>query len=181
MHSPAHVWRSIKTPACVSRSINTAWLSVAASVAALVLPSSYGVYGEVEWVAVSLAAVFTVIGALARCPAAACSDPKFISTLQASAHTSSAVRPRDFALCLRSSLASVEAVPGVCMWVRNPAKASSICTQAPGLLTQTLKLFCLQSDFDDLEFRSIGVGCTSPLPPSPLSSVQLLVSCRRLQ
>lgn len=43
-------------------SINTAWLSVASSVAALVVPSAYRVVGEVEWVAVSLAAVFTVIG-----------------------------------------------------------------------------------------------------------------------
>lgn len=43
-------------------SINTAWLSVASSVAALVVPSAYGVVGEVNWVAVSLAAVFTVIG-----------------------------------------------------------------------------------------------------------------------
>ena len=44
-------------------SINTAWLSVAASVAALVVPASYGVTSQMDWLAVSLAAVFTVIGA----------------------------------------------------------------------------------------------------------------------
>lgn len=44
-------------------SINTAWLSVAASVAALVVPVSYGVSSQLDWLAVSLAAVFTVIGA----------------------------------------------------------------------------------------------------------------------
>jgi hypothetical protein len=46
------------------RSINTAWLSVASSVAALVVPSAYGARAGTEIVAVSLAALFTVVGEL---------------------------------------------------------------------------------------------------------------------
>ncbi len=45
------------------RSINTAWLSVASSVAALIVPAAYGVDGSVEWIAMCLAAIFTVLGA----------------------------------------------------------------------------------------------------------------------
>ena len=45
------------------RSLNTAWLSVASSVAALVIPAAYGVDGSVEWVAMCLAAIFTALGA----------------------------------------------------------------------------------------------------------------------
>ena len=44
-------------------SINTAWLSVASSVAALIVPAAYGVDGSVEWIAMCLAAIFTVLGA----------------------------------------------------------------------------------------------------------------------
>lgn len=67
----------------MARSINTAWLSVASSVAALVVPSAYGVVRDVNWVAVSLAAVVTVIGAplppmavsvTQECPVAAASS-----------------------------------------------------------------------------------------------------------
>jgi hypothetical protein len=43
-------------------SINTAWLSVASSVAALVVPTAYGSHQGTELVAVSLAALFTVVG-----------------------------------------------------------------------------------------------------------------------
>lgn len=44
-------------------SINTAWLSVASSVAALVVPAAYGHTGRgTELVAVTLAALFTVVG-----------------------------------------------------------------------------------------------------------------------
>lgn len=48
----------------LARSLNTAWLSVASSVAALVIPAAYGVDGSVEWVAICLAAIFTALGAV---------------------------------------------------------------------------------------------------------------------
>ena len=50
---------------CSSRlmcSINTAWLSVASSVAAMVVPAAHGARQGTELVAVSLAALFTVVG-----------------------------------------------------------------------------------------------------------------------
>lgn len=43
-------------------SINTAWLSVASSVAAMVVPAAHGARQGTELVAVSLAALFTVVG-----------------------------------------------------------------------------------------------------------------------
>ncbi len=52
-----------QTRVVLCRSLNTAWLSVASSVAALVIPAAYGVDGSVEWVAICLAAIFTALGA----------------------------------------------------------------------------------------------------------------------
>lgn len=46
-------------------SINTAWLSVASSVAALVVPSAIGIHAGTELAAVSLAALVTAVGAVA--------------------------------------------------------------------------------------------------------------------
>ena len=56
--------RGITLMMCVSDcSINTAWLSVASSVAALVVPSAYHVHSGTEIVAVMLAVLITAVGA----------------------------------------------------------------------------------------------------------------------
>ena len=60
---PAPKGRSMSLRRARARSLNTAWLSVASSVAALVVPAAYGVDGSVEWVALCLVAIFTALGA----------------------------------------------------------------------------------------------------------------------
>ncbi len=60
-------------------SINTAWLSVASSVAAMVVPAAHGARQGTELVAVSLAALFTVVGEPGRpsaLPWMPCSVPR---------------------------------------------------------------------------------------------------------
>jgi hypothetical protein len=53
-------------------SINTAWLSVASSVAAMVVPAAHGARQGTELVAVSLAALFTVVGEPGQLTALSC-------------------------------------------------------------------------------------------------------------